>query len=63
MDTQTGLCAGFSVGIKEAIRRYQKELGAFQPVEPEPWEATVKRLRRIGDNVLRDLDNNNPFDI
>lgn len=64
MDHRTAMCAGYSVGIKEAIRRAQKTIAEYRPEEPgELWETTVRRYRKALDKVLKDLDDGNPFDL
>lgn len=64
MDNRTAMCAGYSVGIKEAIRRAQKEIGKYSPEEPgELFEVTVRRFRKQLDKVLKELDDGNPFDL
>lgn len=63
MTPRTAMCAGYSVGIKEAIRKAQRTLQDYQAQEPgELWETTKRRLQRELDRVLKDLDNANPFD-
>lgn len=64
MDNRTAMCAGYAVGIKEAIRRAQKSIADYSPEEPgELWETTVRRYRKALDKVLKELDDNNPFDL
>ena len=63
MTPRVAMCAGYSVGIKEAIRKAQRTIGDYQPGEPgEPWTETKRRLQRELDRALKVLDDGNPFD-